>query len=144
MVPASSLLTKFWLRFWSHSLLQTNFFKRLYGPHTKRANKRCRTYCHSKLTCFGFKQKPFALQDSNHYLFEQKTFCNMRIGTPISIIDKMSLLSPFVVGESFCLVMFSFFSLDPKWCVADWDKNKSLSLFAYLEFTSINGNVVIS
>ena len=48
--------------------------------------------CNSKLACFGFKQKPFALQDSNHYVFEQKTFCNMRKGTPISIIDKMSCL----------------------------------------------------
>ena len=76
------------------------------------ANSRCN--CYSKLACFGFKQKPFALQDSNHYVFEQKTFCNMRKGTPISIIDKMScLLSLYVVDELFCLVMFSFFFLDP-------------------------------
>ena len=71
-------------------------------------------HCYSKLACFGFKLKPFALQDSNHYVFEQKTFCNMRKGTPISIIDKMScLLSPYIVDELFCLVMFSFFFLDP-------------------------------
>ena len=70
--------------------------------------------CYSKLACFGFKQKPFALQDSNHYVFEQKTFCNLRKGTPISIIDKMScLLSQYVVDKLFCLVMFSFFFLDP-------------------------------
>ena len=70
--------------------------------------------CYSKLACFGFKQKPFALQDSSHYVFEQKTFCNMRKGTPILIIDEMScLLYSIVVGEWFCLVMFSFFFLDP-------------------------------
>ena len=58
--------------------------------------------------------KKNSLQDSNHYVFEQKTFCNMRKGTPISIIDKMScLLSPFVVSELFCLVMFRCFFLDP-------------------------------
>ena len=72
------------------------------------------TLCYSKLACFGFKQKSFALQDSNHYVFEQKTFRNMRKGTPISIIDKMScLLLPFAVSELFCFVMFGFFFLDP-------------------------------
>ena len=70
--------------------------------------------CYSKLACLGFKQKPFTLQDSNHYVFEQKTFCNMRKGMLISIIDQMScLLSLFVVSKLFCLVMFSFFFLDP-------------------------------
>ena len=54
------------------------------------------------------------------------------------------LLSPFVVSELFCLVMFSFFFLDPKWCIADWDKNKFLALLACVEFTSMNENVVIS
>ena len=49
-----------------------------------------------------------------------------------------------VVDELFCLVMFSFFFLDPLWCVADWDKNKLLSLLENVDFTSINGNVVIS
>ena len=34
-----------WLRFWSHLLLATDgFFKRLYGPHTKRTKKRCWRY----------------------------------------------------------------------------------------------------
>ena len=37
--------SKSWLRFWSHLLLATDgFFKRLYGPHTKRTKKRCWRY----------------------------------------------------------------------------------------------------
>ena len=49
-----------------------------------------------------------------------------------------------LVGELFCLVMFNFLFLDPQWCGANSDKNKLLSVFAYFDFTSINGNVVIS
>ena len=72
--------------------------------------------CYSKLACFGFKQKPFALQDSNHYVLQVNKYIRLIFNlnprdTVIEIMKSQKLLSinQLFVKETSKL-MFQFFN----------------------------------